>query len=107
MYLVSHKKFIFKICRATVCADECYKQYLLCNSPFAEKIFKNSEGRTDDLREIDWERRVKDSPHVYTIEDLQRLKQSTKLFARKFDEKIDSQVIDAIIEYVELRKKQK
>ncbi len=96
-YLVGKEKFIHQICRATSCADECYKQYLLCNSDFfKDRIFLNEKGKPDDLREIDWTNCV-NSPHIYTMEDLEKLKNSNKIFARKFDEKVDSEIIRQIV----------
>ncbi len=95
-YLLSCEKFIYHICRATSCADECYKQYVLWNSPFKERIYFNDNGEPDDLREVDWTN-CRNSPHIYTIEDLTKLRNSEKLFARKFDEKVDSEVIQEIV----------
>lgn len=66
-YLVERKKWIHKLCWATSCADECYKQFLLGNSKFMERMYRNGGGKTDDMREIDWVRRVGDSPHIYTM----------------------------------------
>ena len=54
------------------------------------------KGKPDDLREIDWTNCV-NSPHIYTMEDLEKLKNSNKIFARKFDEKVDSEIIRQIV----------
>lgn len=97
LYLLKNKRFIKKITRWTVCADEVYKQYLFYNSEFAYLIFRNSNNDTDDLREVDWKQRVGDSPHVYTENDYEKLISSPKLFARKFDENIDSKIIELIV----------
>ena len=99
-YLVQKRRFIKHICRFSSCADEVYKQFLLYNSPLKDKIFKDENGQTNDLREIDWIRRVNDSPHVFTIEDKEMLFNSKKLFARKFDEKVDKEIIDEVFEFV-------
>ena len=102
-YLLQRKKFIKKITRLTVCADEVYKQYLLYNSEFFGRIYRNDKNCTDDLREVDWEQRVGDSPHVYTKIDYDKLVNSSKLFARKFDEKVDYGIIELIYEYIKER----
>lgn len=93
-YLLKNEKFINRICKFSSCADEVYKQYLLINSEFKDRIV------CDDLREIDWERRVNDSPHIYTIDDYYQLINSNKFFARKFDEKVDYQIVEQIFNYV-------
>jgi hypothetical protein len=48
----------------------------------------------DNLRYIDWSRDRR--PAVLGIEDLERLRTSTKLFGRKFDVGRDSAILDAI-----------
>lgn len=98
-YILLNEKFINRLCKYSVCADECYKQYLLCNSEFRDKIIK------DDLREVDWERRVKDSPHIYTSEDLKILQDSNKFFARKFDERVDMDIVNKLVSYIKFQEK--
>lgn len=46
--LLKHKKDIYKITFLSVCADEVYKQTIL--HYYNAKIFKNPDGKTDDLR---------------------------------------------------------
>lgn len=100
LYLLEKKRFIQKITKWSVCADEVYKQYILYNSEFKDRIYRDSEGNTNDLREVDWVHRVKDSPHVYTEKDYKVLMSSKQLFARKFDESVDSQIIDLIVAHI-------
>ena len=45
------------------------------------------------MRLIDWHR---GKPYVYRIGDLDLLEESPMLFARKFDEKIDNEIIKAL-----------
>ena len=68
-YLISKEKFIVKITRRSSCADEVYKQLLLYNSEYKETIYKDENGDTDDLRLVDWKRKVQDSPHIFTSDD--------------------------------------
>lgn len=98
-YILEKEKFINRICKYSVCADECYKQYILWNSDFKEKIVKN------DLREVDWERRVKDSPHIYTLADWDMLKNSDNFFARKFDERVDIEVVNKLVDYIKVQER--
>ena len=48
----------------------------------------------DDLRYLDWSREP--APAVLTRDDLPALLGSGKLFARKFDPTVDSEVLDAL-----------
>ncbi len=100
-YLIENRKLIKRMTRFSVCADEVYKQLLLCNSSFAEMIYRDENGNTDDLRLVDWARKVKDSPHIFTVEDYDMIIKSPKLFARKFDEKTDMRIVDMIYNKVE------
>jgi hypothetical protein len=70
--------------------DEIFFQTVLMNSPHAAHIVN------DDLRHIDWRDTNAGSPAVLGIEDLPLLKASPKLFARKFDEEVDLEVLDRI-----------
>ena len=46
-YLLKNKKVIFKMCKLTCCADECYKQCLLYNQEyFRERIYIDENGKT-------------------------------------------------------------
>lgn len=101
--LVSQEKKIKKMSKFTVCFDECYKQIIIYNSPLKEKIYINKYGETDDLREIDWSRGG-NSPHIYTMEDYDKLISSSKLFARKFDEKKDYEIVKKIVNYIITKK---
>ena len=99
-FIIKNKSKIKRMCAMSSCADECYKQIILWNSKFKNRIYKDDNGNYNDLREIDWKRRVGSSPHVYTIDDFEMLKSSNNLFARKFDEKVDSTIIKEISELV-------
>lgn len=69
--------------------DEIVFQTSLLNSPLAGTVVN------DDRREIDF---PKDAPHprVFTAADWPRLRASPKLFARKFDAAIDSEILDRL-----------
>ena len=47
------------------------------------------------MRAIDWER---GQPYVYRMEDLEPLLQSDYLFARKFDLKVDGEIVNALFQ---------
>jgi len=69
--------------------DETFFQTVLLSSPLAGTIVN------DDLRYIDWSGGG-NSPRVLTTRDRDRLLESQDLFARKFDPRVDSNVLDAL-----------
>jgi hypothetical protein len=50
---------------------------------------------------IDWSDKNA-SPKVYTLEDAERLRNSGKLFGRKFNEKVDVKILDYLDEMAAL-----
>lgn len=86
--------FVYKNCfKYSLAPDECYKQMIL----FSDKSFEFfSKG---NMRYIDWKGQ-KDSPRTLTMEDLDSLMDSDCLFARKFNEKIDNDIISVITNYI-------
>ena len=63
----------------------------MLNSPFREKIVN------DDKRLINWAEGTDiGNPGTYTVKHYAELIQSDKLFARKFDTKIDSKILDML-----------
>lgn len=74
----------------TTCCDEHYKQMILVSNPH----FKISP--KGNLRYVVFEKR-NPSPHVLTEKDYSAIMGSKCLFARKFDMRIDKNIIDKII----------
>ena len=70
----------------SICSDEHFYQIILMNSKFKNSI------ANDNLRYIEWFEE-KSSPKTLTIEDYEKLRNSNKLFARKFDTEVDREVI--------------
>lgn len=98
-YIVSQEEFCYKIFgKMTLFPDEFFLPTVIYNSKYRATLPDDVEGMDECLREIVWE---KDNPrpHVWTIEDVEYLKNSKNLFARKFDEN-HMDVIDAICDYV-------
>jgi len=68
--------------------DELFFQTIIMNSELRDTV------ENDDLRYVDWTREP--APVVLTRDDLPALISSPQLFARKFDETVDSRVLDAL-----------
>ncbi len=94
-YIVSQKDKIYDIFSYTHCGDEFFIQTMLMNSAFKDKLWIQSFNDDYDgcLRMIDWER---GKPYIFREDDLDILKQSNALFARKFDLKIDEKILDLL-----------
>ena len=72
--------------------DEMVYQTIIMNSHFKNTVVN------DDLREIIFPGEGENASHplVYGVNDFEYLKQSSKLFARKFDMNIDKKIFDLI-----------
>ena len=87
-YVVSKEQYIFEhFSGHTRCADELFMQTVLMSSPFKNSI------TGDNLRYVDFKR---GKPYVWRKKDKNELLSAPGIFARKFDEQIDSVVVDEI-----------
>jgi hypothetical protein len=68
--------------------DEIFFQTIVMNSPLRGTI------ENENLRYLDWSREP--APAVLGADDFTALAASNKLFARKFDERIDSAILDLL-----------
>ncbi len=77
------KPYLINRMKHTFCAEELYFQTVIMNSEYAKNVSNNN------LRYIDWNpsRVGKDStsPAILDLNDLEKIKNSNMLFARKFD----------------------
>ena len=84
-YVVSQKPFVLKRFNYTFCPDEFFLQTLVWNHPaFRAALYSEKDEYEGCMRLIDWKR---GNPYVWTLADKEELKQSNRLFARKFDMK--------------------
>lgn len=95
-FLMSKKDFILKLVRVSCCPDEMFLGTVIVDSPYWEQIYKKDLSSDGNMRLIDWNRRVESSPHTFTIEDKKMLDTSEMLFARKFNETVDDEIIDCV-----------
>lgn len=91
--LIKAEKDIRRFCFHTICSDEMYKQIVLINNN--SSIY--TEEDTDGIRYIDWSAGG-NHPKTLTVEDINNW--GNFLFARKFDENVDRQVIDYLFEKI-------
>lgn len=98
-YVIDNEKEIEKRYKYTFCADEIFLQSLIMNSKFKDNIYKflNEKKTEAAMRYIDWER---GAPYTFKEEDYNLLINSEMLFARKFSEKVDREIIEMIYNYI-------
>lgn len=90
-YVISKKKWIRKVFKYTKCPDEMVMQTLLINSEFRYSLCNDNSDRM-----IDWKR---GNPYVFRIEDYDSIIESKQMFARKFIDDTDCEIIKRIEQF--------
>ena len=88
-YVLESESKIKELYKYTLCCDEIFLQTLVENSKFKERV--SDKGC---LRYIVWEDGK--HPNIFKNENYEELVNSDCLFARKFDENVDNEIIDKI-----------
>ncbi len=97
-YVLSKRDWIRTVFHDTLCCDEVFLQTITADSPFAINLFsrRNSKMMSPaNMRLIDWKR---GRPYTFRMSDLEQIKSSSAMFARKFDGDIDTEIIMKIQE---------
>jgi hypothetical protein len=89
-YVNDHPEFV-SFFRRVFIPDELFFQTLLVNSELRNRIVN------DDLRYVRWTA-AGPGPEVLRLDDFDRLRNTDKLFARKFDQGVDGRVLELIEE---------
>lgn len=102
-FVVANEQWLERVFSRTSTCDEIFLQTLVCNSRFCEHLYvpsaiKNQkEINMANLRFIDWTRGESvRHPWTFRVGDLELLQGVDHLWARKFDESVDSEIIDKI-----------
>lgn len=104
-YVVDHRQWLEKVFKHTTICDEIFLPTLLCRSPFRDNLFDKDYVKTQktvnmsNMRFIDWTRggSVR-HPWTFRAADLPLLESVPHMWARKFDETVDSEIIDKLHE---------
>lgn len=99
-YILLNKQSILKRYKHTICSDEVFIQTIAFNSEYKNNIYRMEECMDANKRFIDWKRGENGGPHVFRLNDYEELINSSFLFARKFDENIDNDIIEKIYNYL-------
>jgi len=94
--VVSREPWIREHFRRAVCASELFLQSVVIAEGYRGRV--SSLG---NLRRIDWSRGDGAHPYVWRVADLDELLAAPEMFARKFDARVDGDVIDAICRHVQ------
>ena len=91
-YVAGKEEWIKSVFQYTFCCDEVFLQTIVFNSDFRNHLFHS--GFDNDLhaimRLIDWKRGF---PYIFKQCDWSEIKESEMMFARKFDENVDREII--------------
>jgi hypothetical protein len=91
-FITKNKQFMKGIKRSLI-PDELFFQTILLNSSIASKIINNNYRYIDMLEQ-------QYHPRVLTSDDFNSLTETDCLFARKFDDKVDMEILDLIDKYL-------
>ena len=102
-YIIENHKKYLKIFRNTQNSDEMLMQTMIMDSPYKNNLYKSgfNDDYTSCVRYIDWNR---GNPYIFHKEDYEDILLSECMFARKFDERVDRQIIEML--YQRLRDKE-
>ncbi|MFF3023908.1 beta-1,6-N-acetylglucosaminyltransferase [Gottfriedia sp. NPDC057948] len=94
-YIIKNKQEINKIYKHSILCDEVFIHTLVMNSSFKDRLYRfyHEDEYEANLRYIDW---VRGNPYVFKVNDFDSLINSEFLFARKFDEKVDFDIVKKI-----------
>ena len=86
--LLKHEQEIKHQYKYTHCSDEIYKQTIAWNT-----VFRNKISPLGNMRPVDFSRGNGKSPYTFKIHDLDLLKHSDALFARKFSSTVSGELV--------------
>ena len=108
-YLLQNEALIQHLFHCTNCADELFIQTLVYNSEFKNRLYDKDfdDDVRGNMRLIDMKKRGNNgNPYTWRITDIEEIKQSKCLFARKFDSNVDAEVIGAVCKLVKGEEKE-
>ena len=98
--ILKQREKITKVFSCTNCADELFVQTVAYNCGFKDKLYISENGMAENARFIDWARGKNGNPYTFHKSDENILLENKNLFARKFSETIDSEIIECIFKKI-------
>lgn len=99
-YLLKQEKMIRKYFKYTVCCDEVFLHTVLNMSPYKKNLYKvpkNERPFYTNMLYTDWNR---GKPYIFKTEDFSRLIKLPYMYARKFDETVDDEIITMLENHI-------
>lgn len=103
--ILKQKDKVQGVFSCTNCADELFVQTVAYNCGFKDRIYVPEYGMAENVRFIDWSRGKNGNPYTFRKQDEELLMKNSNLFARKFSETVDSDIIQCI--YTKIEKENK
>lgn len=103
-YCIAKQDVIKKTFRYTLAADEVWIHTVAMHSPFIDRIYgyNGNDDAVDASKHLqDWKR---GKPYIFTKDDFAFIMESKAFWARKFDERKDKDIVDAIYSCIKERK---
>lgn len=98
--LLREESNILSLYRYSNCPDEIYKQSFVANSVFKDKVFNMDDELYSCQRFMDWKR---GRPYTFREDDLRLIISSGLIFARKFEDEVDKNIVDSIYKNITQR----
>ena len=98
LYLIQEEPNFKKYFYWFFCPSEFFVQTVLFNSHFKDNIYDLNDENNGAQRYIDWNR---GSPYTFKSEDFNSLIENNMMFARKFMESTDMEIVNKIHRYVD------
>lgn len=98
--LVAREGDISRWFRHAFIPSEFFLQTVIWNAGMADRVFDIGDPYHSSMRLIDFSRGSGSSPHTWTMADAYELKSADRLFARKFDSRVDAEIVDEICAHV-------
>lgn len=113
-YVIGKEDRLEKVFRRTSTCDEIFLPTLVAASPFRDNLFvptavkSQKEVNLSNMRFIDWTRGESiRHPWTFRIDDIGLLEATPHMWARKFDENVDSEIIEVLHERLRYKSDEK
>lgn len=99
MYVLSRRELIARLFQNTSCSDELAFQTIIMQSDFKTRLYIEERNNSclSNMRLIDWKRGKNGSPYTWKPTDIEELKKSECLFARKFPPDFPDDLINELV----------
>lgn len=94
--ILAEKEKIKSVFSNTNCADELFIQTVAFNTGFQSCIYRPIGRQKGNMRYVDWKRGKNGNPYTFTVTDYAELKSADALFARKFSQSVDKEIIEKL-----------